>query len=244
MNINILKANSKKGFSLLANINRPVSPSHVTKIADSVKEIGIVRPVVVADISFITHINITYIIDGQHLYHALIRLQVDIPYVKIVIKTKAQLIETIAKLNASSKSWQLMDYIVSWGSLKPDFVKLGEYFKTYDIELCDLATILSGREMMRGGGNAHIIKKGTFSIVNEKAAVILLNCITDVLNVIPRMDRWSNKTFIQSYVTFYKNNRNRYNHNKMINYLKKNQSKFLLATQDIDKMKNLLDELF
>jgi hypothetical protein len=111
----ILKKDSHKSFSYLAGINRPINPSQVTKLAESVNKLGILRPVIVAEISFLTGKKTNYIIDGQHLFNALLRNNMDIPFISIKIDTKVQLVESIALLNASSKNWAMIDYITSEG---------------------------------------------------------------------------------------------------------------------------------
>jgi hypothetical protein len=73
---------AKKGFRTLDNVNRAIKPAHVTRMAESIMKLGILRPVVVAYLDF-KGVKDYYIIDGQHLYHALIRLGYDIPYVII-----------------------------------------------------------------------------------------------------------------------------------------------------------------
>ena len=95
--VKILKADSKKGFNFLAGINREIIPSHVSKIADSIKTMGAVtRPVIIAEIDFLDNDKKKYIIDGQHLYTACLRLKIDIPYILVKIESTKDLIEKIA----------------------------------------------------------------------------------------------------------------------------------------------------
>ena len=53
MKTQTLKKNSKQSFSYLAGIIRPINPAQVTKLAESVIKMGVIRPVVVAELSFI-----------------------------------------------------------------------------------------------------------------------------------------------------------------------------------------------
>ena len=142
MKAQILKKDSKQSFSYLAGINRPINPSQVTKLANSVNKMGIIRPVVVAELSFIDGKKKLYIVDGQHLFNALIRNNMDIPYVVIDVKDKKDLVEKIALLNASSKNWAMVDYVTAWASLVPDYVRLNHYFQVYDFEISFLAGVL------------------------------------------------------------------------------------------------------
>ena len=120
MKIQILKKDSHKSFSYLAGINRPINPAQVTKLAESVKTLGILRPVIVAELQFISGKLIKYIIDGQHLFNSLLRNNMDIPYITIKIENKVQLVESIALLNASSKNWSIIDYVTSWSCVSEE----------------------------------------------------------------------------------------------------------------------------
>lgn len=246
LTVKTLNITGNKGFSMLAGINRAVVPSHVTKLASSLEKMGVVRPVVVANIDFVSGIPTSYIIDGQHLYHALLRMGWDIPYTEIVIKNSVDLAEHLALLNASSKSWTMKDYINVWANVNKDYVKLNKYFNTYDIELNQLADILMNNSCSANtGGNNGIsrtIKKGEFTIDDEKRAVYLLNCVTDALKIVPRMDRLSNKLFIASFVNFINLCQN-YDHAQFMASLRVHRDKFRLSTQDQDEFKKLLKSI-
>lgn len=243
--VKLLNIASSAGFAFLSGINRIIIPSHVTSMAESILKIGIIRPVVVANISFISGKMMKYIIDGQHLFHACLRLGINIPYVEIEIKDKADLIEKIALLNSSSKSWMLKDYIVAWGSLKEDYVKLNKCFETYDIELGVLANILSGDCPQSAAGGSSIsksIKKGTFKVVDEEKNMEIINNLTDVLSVLNRQTRVENKYLCSEYVSFVRATAN-YNHDKFMKNLEKNKSRFELATQENGKLHKIFQKL-
>lgn len=239
MKTNVLKKDSSKKLNYLAGINRPINPSQVTKLAESVKKIGIIRPIVIAQLSFITGKSEQYIIDGQHLFNALIRNNMDIPYVSVEIDNKYQLVETIALLNASSKNWSMVDYVTSWGSISEHYKKLLYYFNVYDFELCDIASILSEKARRHIG---RVIKKGEFEIVNEKDNVKILDYLTDVLDILPRMNRYENRYVCEEYISFIRTTVN-YNHKLFIQKLEKNKQKFILATQGGEKLSEMFKKL-
>jgi hypothetical protein len=237
----ILKKDSKQSFSYLAGINRPINPAQVTKLAQSVTKMGIIRPVVVAYISFVDGIKKPYIIDGQHLFNALIRNNMDIPYVTIDVKDKKDLVEKISLLNASSKNWSMLDYITAWASLSTDYVKLNHYYQVYDIDLTTLATILLGNSV-DGSGTVNTIKNGKFKVVDEKFNVSILDNVTDLLKVIPRVERNNNRYATREYIKFLRTTKS-YNHKKFIDNLKKNKKEFILATQEDGKLVELFTKL-
>jgi hypothetical protein len=228
-------------FNYLAGINRPVNPGQVTKLAKSLEMMFIIRPVVIAELAFINGKTTKYIIDGQHIFNALIRLGWEIPYVTIKVDSKQDLVEKIAMLNASSKSWTMQDYVVAWSSLKDDYVKLNHYFQVYDFEITELAAILMGNS--RGGGNiAKTLKAGDFKIINEQKNVEILNNVTDMLKIVPRMNRFENRYAVKEYVKFLRGT-HKYDHTAFLTKLLKNKEKFILATQKEGGLSDLFEEL-
>jgi hypothetical protein len=94
-------------------------------------------------------------------------------------------------------------------------------------------------------GGSHIstcIKKGEFAINDEKTAIFLLNCVTDALKLVKRMDRMSNRMFIATYVNFI-NSYNKYDHKQFLVNLKINKDKFKTLTQDPEEYKKLLKSI-
>jgi hypothetical protein len=245
MEIFWLKVGSKKGFYFLAGINRAVSPNHVTKLANSISKMGIIRPVIIAELSFITGVKQKYIIDGQHLYNACLRLGLDIPYVIIQIKDQQDLIEKIALLNASSKSWCLLDYITSWASIKDDYKQLNKYFEIYDFELGVIASILSDRTItIQGGSHASkMVKDGSFKIYDEVGAKKKLDYLTDVLKIIPRMNRVENKYACSEYLSFLSKVGSKYDHSKFLAKLLKIKDSFVFATQEPGALETTFKQL-
>lgn len=246
MEIKTLKLSGKKGFSLLAGINRNIIPSHVTKLANSVDAMGIIRPVVVSTFNFLDGKDVTYIIDGQHLYTACLRLNLDIPYVEIKINTVEELVEKIALLNASSKSWTLQDYIQSWKIVNKDYVVLESLYQRYDIELCQVAQILHygcvQQPRTGGGGISKVIKSGNLTVKNLKDGQVMLDQVTDALKTVPRMDRASNAAFIHSFSMFTLTKG--YNHLRTIKFLKENKSRLTFATQDPEEFNKLFYSMY
>jgi len=245
LEIKHLSLTGSRGFALLAGTNRDIIPNHVTKMCNSIDKMGVIRPVVVATFDFLTGDPVTYIIDGQHLYHACMRLGYNVPYTEIQINDSVDLAEKLALLNNSSKSWSMHDYIKVWSNVEKDYVKLNRYFNTYDIELSQVADILMNNQCRFNLGGTNIsgpIKRGEFKINDEKKGVFLLDCITDALKIIKRMDRMSNKLFISSYVNFI-NTCYLYDHKLFLANLKVNKDKFKMITQDPEEYNKLIKSI-
>ena len=196
-------------------------------------KLGILRPVVVAYLDF-KGVKDYYIIDGQHLYHALIRLGYDIPYVVVDIKNDEELIETLALVNNSSKSWTMTDYVQAWGFTNNDYKTLVKHFNVYDLEMCTIAGILHGRTE----NISKTVKTGKFKVNNEEKALKLMDYTTDMLKVLPRLDRTSNRRLVNSYIMFVYDNYSNYDHKKFIIYLKKNIARLEFLNSSDDDLMN------
>ncbi len=242
MKIQILKKDSSKSFSYLAGINRPINPAQVTKLAESINKMGVIRPIVTATVSFLTGKPTRYIIDGQHLFNALLRNNLDIPYVEVNVKDKKELVETIALLNATSKSWTMLDYVTSWGCIANDYKKLLHYYNVYDFELSELSGILSSK-VVNGGSMSRVIKRGEFKIIDEDKNTTILDNLTDILTVIPRMDRMHTRYVCGEYSNFLRSSFGSYNHTAFMTNLRKNKDKFILATQEHEKLSEMFKKL-
>jgi hypothetical protein len=229
-------------LSYLAGINRPIDPAQVTKLANSIDKMLLVRSIVVARINFIEGKEKPYIVDGQHLFNAMLRNDIPIEYVEIEVKDLTDLVENIALLNASSKSWKLCDYILAWSSVNSDYKKLNKYFNIYDFELSVLAAILSNNTLTSTAGGSHItqhIKRGEFKVVDEEFNISVLNDLTDILKIIPRMNRFENRYVCSEYVNFRRTSGSSYNHKSFLKNLDKNKQKFILATQGQEKLADM-----
>jgi len=78
-------------------------------------------------------------------------------------------------LNNSSKSWTLKDYINIWSYTNPEYKKLMSFYNTYDFEISQVASLLMYQKIDKTNGGcdsmSRIIKRGMFTITNEKEAV-------------------------------------------------------------------------
>ena len=138
--LKVKHTNSYSKFSVLP-MNRGIDSKHVQKMITSIRKMGVLRCVIACTTNIIEGEWKTYIIDGQHLATALEREGQPIPYVEITVDSEEDLIEKMAYLNNSSKSWDLMNYINAWKMIRPDYMKLFKWKNMYDIEITMLAAI-------------------------------------------------------------------------------------------------------
>lgn len=152
-------------FHLLPSINRGITGQRVTKMHRSVSLMGCIRPVVIAKLSFPTGVEHDYVLDGQSLVQALIRLGLPIPYVYIETgDDPARTVAAIAMLNSTSKKWELKDYVHAWKYIKDSYVQLEQYSMRYSIHYSGIVCLAMNIEDTNE--SAPIIKDGAFEITN------------------------------------------------------------------------------
>ena len=195
-------------FAILP-MNRGIDSKHVQKMITSIRKIGVIRAVITTTTNIIEGDNKTYIIDGQHLATALEREGAAIPYFDIDITSEEDLIEKMAYLNNSSKSWDLMNYINAWKMIRPDYMKLFKWKNMYDIEISMLACIATNMPSIRYGTQP--IKNGTFTISNSKAEE-MCKAFNDIFLKIGMADRGVKFQFLNAFMVAY----GTYNHTKVL----------------------------
>ena len=108
-----IKSKTTKNYSMfsLLPMNREINPKHVEKMLMSLNAVGCIRDVIVVTTKAFEGVKKNYIIDGQHLYTALVRENLPISYRTLNITKVDDVVKAMAGLNNSSKSWNLMDYV-------------------------------------------------------------------------------------------------------------------------------------
>lgn len=250
MKIQTLKANSKQGFHLLAGINREIKPAHVSEMAESIQLMGVIRPVVVATISHLPGGKKLYIIDGQHLYTACLRLKIDTPYVELsteTVDTLPKLIETIALLNSTSKTWVLEDYINTWSYYKSEYQTFKDLFNRYNVERGTLAELLHTGVVQSNsnmGGNSKMsktLKNGELRILNLKKAIEVLDYVADLRSITKDLGRIEQKLIISTIIEKIKADGGSYDHKKYKAYLQSKKIELKLASNDVNTIRRLVN---
>ena len=203
-----------KKFEFL-DINRLTDNGHIQKMINSVRNMGVVRPVICVRITFVNGKQQLYVIDGQHLFKSLMAEDLEIPYVIIDVENKIDMIQKMAMLNNSSKSWTLMNYVNAFKMHIADYYQLNELREMYNIEPLMLATICTnGVESSISG--SRLIKSGDFKITNPNAQE-MAKAFNDFFLKIGRADRWVKHNFLQVFMRAYST----YDHEKSLENLDK-----------------------
>ena len=212
-------------FSVLP-MNRGIDSKHVQKMITSIRKMGVLRCVIACYTNIIEGEWKTYIIDGQHLATALEREDRMIPYLEIEVESEEDLIEKMAYLNNSSKSWDLMNYVNAWKMIRPDYMKLFKWKNMYDIEVTMLAMIGVNSPALKHGTS--IIKTGNFTITNPNAEA-MCKAFNDIFLKIGMSDRAVKFQFLTAFMQAYGN----YNHARVMANLDKHlKTVKLMSTGD------------
>ncbi len=206
-------ANDYSKFAVLP-MNRGIDSKHVQKMIASLRLQGCVRVVQCCRTNIIEGEEKLYIIDGQHLATALEREGQPIPYIETEVTSEEDLIEKMAYLNNSSKSWDLMNFINAWKMIRPDYMKLFKWKNMYDIEITMLAAIGINNAGIRN--TTASIKTGNFQITNSKAEE-MCKAFNDIFLKIGMSERSVKFQFLTAFLQAYGN----YNHEKVITNLEK-----------------------
>jgi hypothetical protein len=196
-------------FSILP-MNRDIDSKHVQKLVASLRLQGCLKTIICTSTDLIDGKKKKYIIDGQHTSTALEREGMPIPYIEIDVESEEDLVEKMAYLNNSSKSWDLMDYIHAWKMIRPDYMKLFKWKNMYDIEITMLAII-----GVNNGAIKHstgVIKTGNFKITNTKAED-MCKVFNDIFLTIGMADRAIKFQFLNAFMQAYNDN---YNHTQVM----------------------------
>jgi len=211
-----LKVNLAADYSKFAVLpmNRGIDSKHVQKMIASIRKMGVLRCVITTTTDIIEGEKKRYIIDGQHLATALEREGKSIPYIEINVESEQDLVEKMAYLNNSSKSWDLMNYINAWKMIQPDYMKLFKWKNMYDIEITMLAAIGINNAGFKNSSQS--IKTGDFRITNPKAED-MCKAFNDIFLKIGMSERSVKFQFLTAFLQAYGN----YNHEKVITNLEK-----------------------
>lgn len=228
------------------SLNREVAPSQANKLSKSMLKMGNLRAIIVVKMKYKSNIYKYYILDGQHLYTALLSLKAsEIPVVEVSVESIPSLVEKIAMLNSSSKAWQLKDYVIAWSNIHNDYNTLLELQQKYDLEYSMISAICTGVDMKSGTPGSSIIKSGKFRIKNLETSEQKLSDINEILNQLPRMDRAANRYFVLSLVNVFNEvNYTRQHHRKLLRFVRSNRDILKFALNNVSELKSFLLKAF
>ena len=211
-----IKSKNTKNYNMfsLLPMNREINAKHVEKMLKSLNYVGCIRDVIVVTTKVFEGIKKNYIIDGQHLYTALVRENLPISYRTLDITTVEDIVKTMAGLNNSSKSWSLIDYVNAYKVVNNDYMKLLRYINMYNLEPTMIAMIATNNS--KSNRISKLIKEGEFEITNSNTE-LMCKQFSDIFIKIGKADRWVKFNFLSVFMSVY----GKYNHKKALARLDK-----------------------
>jgi disulfide oxidoreductase YuzD len=184
-------------FKFLDN-NRILTPGHTQTMIESIRAMGVIRPVVCIETDVISGKKERYVTDGQHMFTGLVAEGLEIPYIVLNVEDEIELVVKMAKMNNSSKSWTLINYVNAFKPYLPDYQKLFKMRNLYNIEPLMLAAICTrGTSAVVAG--SQLIKSGNFKITNKESQE-MAKAFNDFFLKIGRADRWVKHQFLQVFM--------------------------------------------
>ncbi len=190
-------SNDYEKFKFLDN-NRILNPGHIQTMIESIRAMGVIRPVVCIETDVISGKKERYVTDGQHMFTGLVAEGLEIPYIVLNVEDEIELVVKMAKMNNSSKSWTLINYVNAFKPYLPDYQKLFKMRNLYNIEPLMLAAICTrGTSAVVAG--SQLIKSGNFKITNKESQE-MAKAFNDFFLKIGRADRWVKHQFLQVFM--------------------------------------------
>lgn len=231
MKLSIKHTDSYKKFSILP-MNREIRSKHVEELVDSIRNMGIIRPVVACQTNVIEGEDKLYIVDGQHLATALEREGMSIPYTTIEVEDEQELIHKMGKLNNSSKSWVLIDYVNAYKFCNNEYRKLLKFKNLYNLELMMVGALCRNEYSITS--NSQVIKAGNFEVSNPKAEIMCKD-FSDIFLKLTNVDRSVKFSFLNAFIQSY----DKITQDEVINNLDKNLKKIKLIA-NLEDAKNFI----
>jgi hypothetical protein len=217
-------------------MNRQIKESHVKTMLHCLEIFKIViRPIIICESKDITGTLQRWVLDGQHLLQALIRLGWEIPYIIITTTNAKDLVYKLALINNTSKPWGLMDYINAYRNFDEHYSKLFKLMNKYNMERLFVASIaMNPKSASYGIAQSKVIRKGNFKMNNPRADEMCKKFyqlyITSGVT-----DRWVKKALYDNFIANY----DTYNHDKVNKKIAKHIAA-IRAFSDLDKGRDFI----
>mgnify|MGYP003645929663 CR=1 FL=1 len=114
----------------LLPFNRKITKKHAMNILQSINSYGVLRFPVIARLNY--NNNILALADGQHTVTGIKTIMGNEDFLECIVvdcKTKKQVVDLIAKLNTTAKSWRNEDFLDAWLNFGAD----NEHYSKYEL---------------------------------------------------------------------------------------------------------------
>lgn len=209
--------------------NRIVNHNQVNKLSNSITNHGILRTPVVVNTKAFGKPGI-YVLDGQHMIHALTKLgHKTVKAICFESSKLDEIVKVMATLNNVVLKWGMLDYIKAYAEIGLlDYRRLYTDIKAYgyNANIC-----------IRVTGNRHLVKNGKYTYSNIDAEM-LYGYINDLTIAVGA----NRSGFILGFVTWYRSDTQRkYDHARLLRIIKEYDDKEELAKISLPNMVTFLN---
>lgn len=202
-------------------IQRKLMANHVNTLITSIFTYGFLRPAITVEVDFLEGVKRLYIIDAQHGFVACQRLGIPIPYIVVKgINDHSDLTKLISTFNSTSRSWKQGDYINAWAYFKQDYKQLLFLKSKYGLDFDVIMIAATGQD---GGSFVKLMKGGEFKMPDFKKTQLTCQRVSDLLTLVPQIDRWSTKAITRAAITiFIEEGYTTAKHKRLMTYVQEN----------------------
>lgn len=212
--------------------NRDIDYRKVAKIKLSMQMYGITSGITLIRTDVFDSTMRYYAADGQHRYEAARALnmldRLPIFIVQKEFRSIPEIIQFVATLNTTQKSWTLVNFVEAYCSVDAkEYIFLRDICNTYNISY-PIGMLLCGWSGNGPGYNS--FKDGHFKVRDMEKTRKVFSYIQDCFGVLEICDSRPMSYFAEQFYRWY--NDSTYDHAKFLKFLKRNKLAFKLLKRD------------
>lgn len=211
--------------------NRPINSVHVMKMKLSVQKHNILRNVIVV---WDEKKKKYYIVDGQHLFTAIMELNLEIRCHAIPCDDENQITQLMIDLNNTSKSWKMMDFINGWAESGNKAYRTLRNAANVTYADVQSSVIIQAYTQKNRQTATKMVKEGTFQIVDKTKGDEFIDCISECSELVPNT-RQMNEALIKLMIKT-----KSYDHKHMVRRLKSVGKFSIFSTNESELYKQLV----
>lgn len=168
--------------------NRKIDWGHVDEVGGYIDQFGFNDVVLVCETDIIDGEKKLWIVDRQHRFCHLKRTSRPVPYIKIYVHSKYELIQLVAALNSSAKKWSKNDYMNAWGTMEMDEYKIIEKWRKKEkLPVTAIITAMTGIDRRQLNKK---FENGNLRFDNIEKGEKIINQVLTLQKHIPKPIKW------------------------------------------------------
>ncbi len=192
--------------------NRITTKRHVMELVDSMDKHGVISFVTIVVTDCIDGEFKKWVVDGQNRFEAMKYRGSPVLYTMTQASSKTEIVRLIADLNKTSRRWVTKNFLNAWHSLEiEDYTLLKKALEKTKFPITLLFEIFTGLSRTSA---AKAFQSGKFEIRDKERSSRYIEYLVDIRRYIPR-----DRAISSAFLTFFRNQGEKYDHEKMIKNL-------------------------